>query len=151
MAFNRSARTKGSVHHSPSAPHLDSILLILHLCQTMFAMTRTVRTSCCHCIRNIPDVSHVDGFKHLQAHVATSAFDSQEHVDAPKCHPNTRQAVLNEIMDWIVLAFTSLQFVLWLNGAAGAGKSAIGRSIVELCTQRDIPIVRFFLFPNRFY
>ncbi|KJA22785.1 hypothetical protein HYPSUDRAFT_638364 [Hypholoma sublateritium FD-334 SS-4] len=87
-----------------------------------------------------------DGLKHLQAHVATTAFDSGQHVDAPKCHPNTRQAVLDEIMKWIVLAVARVQWVLWLNGAAGAGKSAIGRSIVELCFQRNIPIARFFFF-----
>ncbi|KJA16996.1 hypothetical protein HYPSUDRAFT_103993, partial [Hypholoma sublateritium FD-334 SS-4] len=64
----------------------------------------------------------------------------------PKCHPNTRQAVLDEIMNWIILAVTRIHWVLWLNGAAGAGKSAIGRSIVELCIQRNIPIARFFFF-----
>ncbi|KJA20394.1 hypothetical protein HYPSUDRAFT_142347, partial [Hypholoma sublateritium FD-334 SS-4] len=73
-------------------------------------------------------------------------FDSAQHVDAPKCHPHTRTAVLNEIMDWIMLAVTRLQWILWLKGAAGAGKSAIGRSIVELCLQREIPIARFFFF-----
>ncbi len=49
-------------------------------------------------------------------------------------------------MNWIVLAVARIQWVLWLNGAAGAGKSAIGRSIVDLCLQRDIPITRFFFF-----
>ena len=36
--------------------------------------------------------------------------------------------------------------MLWLNGAAGAGKSAIGRSVVELCLHQNIPIARFFFF-----
>ncbi|KJA16994.1 hypothetical protein HYPSUDRAFT_105282, partial [Hypholoma sublateritium FD-334 SS-4] len=72
--------------------------------------------------------------------------DSPEHVDAPKCHPNTRQAVLDEILNWIILTVTRIQWVLWLNGAAGAGKSAICRSVVDLCIQRNIPIVRFFFF-----
>ncbi|KJA16981.1 hypothetical protein HYPSUDRAFT_103416, partial [Hypholoma sublateritium FD-334 SS-4] len=64
----------------------------------------------------------------------------------PKCHPNTRKAVLVEIMNWIILTLTRVQWVLWLNGAAGAGKSAIARSIVDLCIQRNIPIARFFFF-----
>ncbi|KJA16990.1 hypothetical protein HYPSUDRAFT_103697, partial [Hypholoma sublateritium FD-334 SS-4] len=72
--------------------------------------------------------------------------DSPEHVDAPKCHPNTRKAVLEQIMNWIILTVTRVQWVLWLNGAAGAGKSAIGRSIVELCIERNIPLARFFFF-----
>ncbi|KJA13931.1 hypothetical protein HYPSUDRAFT_49507 [Hypholoma sublateritium FD-334 SS-4] len=87
-----------------------------------------------------------DGFKHLQAHVATTAFDSAQQVDAPKCHPNTRLAVLNEIMDWILLTVTRVQWMMWLNGAAGAGKSAIARSIVALCLARNIPVARFFFF-----
>ncbi len=92
------------------------------------------------------NLNHVDGFKHLQAHVTTSAFDAQDHVDAPKCHRNTRETVLNEIMNWIILTVTRVQWMLWLNGAAGAGKSAIGRSIVDRCIARNIPIARFFFF-----
>ncbi len=95
---------------------------------------------------DITDTVYADGFKHLQAHVATSAFDSAEHVDAPKCHLNTRKAVLDEIMNWIILAVARTHWVLWLNGAAGAGKSAIARSIVELCIQRNILIALFFFF-----
>ncbi|KJA13276.1 hypothetical protein HYPSUDRAFT_209677 [Hypholoma sublateritium FD-334 SS-4] len=88
-----------------------------------------------------------DGFKHLQAHVATSAFDSAEKVDAPKCHPKARLAVLDEIMGWILLlTVTRIQWMLWLNGAAGAGKSAIARSIVALCLSQNIPVARFFFF-----
>ncbi len=49
-------------------------------------------------------------------------------------------------MSWIILTVTRTQWVLWLNGAAGAGKSAIGRSIVDLCIDRNIPIARFFFF-----
>ncbi len=49
-------------------------------------------------------------------------------------------------MNWIVLTVARTQWILWLNGAAGAGKSAIGRSIVDLCINRNIPIARFFFF-----
>lgn len=49
-------------------------------------------------------------------------------------------------MAWITLAVTRIQWILWLNGAAGAGKSAIGRSIVEFCLAQNIPIARFFFF-----
>ncbi|KJA20364.1 hypothetical protein HYPSUDRAFT_203855 [Hypholoma sublateritium FD-334 SS-4] len=89
-----------------------------------------------------------DGFNHLQAHVATAAFDSALKVDAPKCHPNTRQAVQDDIMNWVIPkeAVIRIQWILWLNGAAGAGKSAIARSIVALCLARNIPIARFFFF-----
>ena len=49
-------------------------------------------------------------------------------------------------MDWILQTVMRTQWMLWLNGAAGAGKSAIARSIVALCLARNIPIARFFFF-----
>ncbi|KJA29536.1 hypothetical protein HYPSUDRAFT_31449 [Hypholoma sublateritium FD-334 SS-4] len=88
-----------------------------------------------------------DGSRHLQPHVSTTAFDSDDKEDAPKCHSNTRQAVLDVIINWITIQTAiRTQWILWLNGAAGAGKSAIGRSIVEYCLSLDIPIARFFFF-----
>lgn len=49
-------------------------------------------------------------------------------------------------MDWILLTAMRIQWMLWLNGAAGAGKSAIARSIVALCIARNIHVARFFFF-----
>ena len=49
-------------------------------------------------------------------------------------------------MDWVITATTGLQSMLWINGAAGAGKSAIARSIVDLCLDQEIVIIRFFFF-----
>ena len=49
-------------------------------------------------------------------------------------------------MDWVLLTTARLQWILWLNGAAGAGKSAIGRSVVDLCLAQKIVVVRFFFF-----
>ncbi|KJA29544.1 hypothetical protein HYPSUDRAFT_221447 [Hypholoma sublateritium FD-334 SS-4] len=87
-----------------------------------------------------------DGFKHLQAHVAPTAYATQQAGDAPKCHPNTRTAVLDDTWNWIILLTTRIHWVLWLYGAAGAGKSAICRSIVEHCLQEHVVIARFFFF-----
>ncbi len=36
--------------------------------------------------------------------------------------------------------------IIWVNGAAGSGKSAIGRSISERCLSLGTPITRFFFF-----
>ncbi len=49
-------------------------------------------------------------------------------------------------MDWILQTVMRTQWMMWLNGAAGAGKSAIARSIVALCLARNNPIARFFFF-----
>lgn len=37
-------------------------------------------------------------------------------------------------------------WILWLNGAAGAGKTAIGQSVAELCVARGILVASFFFF-----
>ncbi|KJA16845.1 hypothetical protein HYPSUDRAFT_206745 [Hypholoma sublateritium FD-334 SS-4] len=87
-----------------------------------------------------------DGFTHLLAHVAPTAYTFQQEGDAPKCYPNTRNAVLNAMIHWVTAATTGLQWILWLNGAAGAGKSAIARSVVGLCLERQFVVARFFFF-----
>ncbi|KIM44060.1 hypothetical protein M413DRAFT_443122 [Hebeloma cylindrosporum] len=59
-----------------------------------------------------------------------AAHDSAQH--APKCHPDTRKTIIGEIMSWIEdPARTSS--VLWFNGPAGAGKTAIAQSLCKLC------------------
>ncbi|KAF4613605.1 hypothetical protein D9613_008189 [Agrocybe pediades] len=74
--------------------------------------------------------------------VAPSAFhDSEARFDPPRCHPRTRVKVLERIMDWIVGAAKPF---LWLNGAAGAGKSAIAQSIIEQGIERGLLLASFF-------
>ena len=55
----------------------------------------------------------------------------------------TFQAVQDDIMNCIE---NKTKQIMWLNGAAGSGKTAIGRSIVERCLSLGIPIARFFFF-----
>ncbi len=81
-------------------------------------------------------------------------------------HPNTREVIiksitqysLSEAINLLLCTFKAVQDdimncikkqtkqIMWLNGAAGAGKSAIGRSIVERCISLGIPITRLFFF-----
>jgi nucleoside-triphosphatase THEP1 len=76
--------------------------------------------------------------------VATGAFhDSDELYDEPKCHPNTRVAVLNDIMKW-VQSEAEDDFIMWLFGSAGAGKSAIAKKIAELAAEKGLLIGTFF-------
>ncbi|KJA20322.1 hypothetical protein HYPSUDRAFT_217033 [Hypholoma sublateritium FD-334 SS-4] len=96
---------------------------------------------------NYPPTHNADDvFNRLKPYVAPTAYATQQEGDAPKCHPRTREAVLNAIMTWMTIAITGIQRILWLNGAAGAGKSAIARSIVDLCLKQQIVIARFFFF-----
>ena len=50
--------------------------------------------------------------------------DSSARYPPPLCHPNTCQKVLKIITDWI-----DRHCIMWLNGHAGAGKSAIAQTI----------------------
>ncbi|KAF4618903.1 hypothetical protein D9613_010119 [Agrocybe pediades] len=80
--------------------------------------------------------------------VAPSAFhDSGASFDKPKCHPRTRLKIREIIMRWIVGEDEDAQGgkpFMWLNGAAGCGKSAISQSIIESCIERDLPLASFF-------
>ena len=84
------------------------------------------------------------GFKILHGNIAAGAFhNSFERFDAPRCHPDTRVAVLTEIMQWIE-AIEESEDVLWLYGSARAGKSAIGQTIAEMCAEKDLLVASFF-------
>ena len=69
--------------------------------------------------------------------------NADERYDPPKCHPCTREAILQEIMDWINDNDRLTRF-LWLYGPAGAGKSAIEQTIAELCHQMKLLAASFF-------
>ena len=84
----------------------------------------------------------------LHGNIAIGFFhDSGERFDAPKCHPNTRVAVIAEILKWIEDVLES-EDVLWLYGSAGAGKSAIAHIIAEMCVKLGL-LVASFSFPGR--
>ncbi|KAF8171689.1 hypothetical protein BJ912DRAFT_1148431 [Pholiota molesta] len=88
------------------------------------------------------------GLNLLKERVATAAFhNSAQRVDPPRCHPNTRIAILKWIYDWIVVdLLIRRMWIMWMHGAAGAGKSAIMQSIAELCEKARIPLASFFFF-----
>ena len=93
-----------------------------------------------------PKISSVDytGIKLLQKQIAPGALhNSDERSDPPKCHPRTREVVLQEIMDWITNVNRHTRF-LWLYGPAGDGKSAIEQTIAELCFKMNFLAASFF-------
>ena len=59
-----------------------------------------------------------------------AAHDSVQH--APVCHPDTRKTIIGDIMSWIGDP-SRTSSVLWFNGPAGAGKTAIAQSLCKLC------------------
>ncbi|KAF4617435.1 hypothetical protein D9613_006356 [Agrocybe pediades] len=88
-------------------------------------------------------------FDILKGAVASNALhDSGASIDRPKCHPRTREKVLEIIMRWILGVEdeniqASKQF-MWLNGAAGCGKSAIAQSTIESCIEQGLLLASFF-------
>ncbi|KAF4612392.1 hypothetical protein D9613_003566 [Agrocybe pediades] len=87
------------------------------------------------------------GYARLLQKVATSALHDSVHVvDPPKCHPNTRVAIIQSIIDWGLGTDEELtrKPILWLTGGAGAGKSAIARSVAERCSDDGSLLGAFF-------
>ena len=90
-----------------------------------------------------------EGSAALHRATATAAFhNSEERFDPPKCHPNTRLAVLSHIMKWIKWEGDLKSFIMWVYGPAGAGKSAIAQTIAEMCEKEMILLASFFFSRN---
>ncbi|KAJ7266524.1 hypothetical protein C8J57DRAFT_1015198, partial [Mycena rebaudengoi] len=71
---------------------------------------------------------------HMLYHsVALEAMhDSADNDIQPKCHPETRTEMLEKLHNWCTVSEWSRGLpVLWLYGPAGAGKSAIMRTLAE--------------------
>ncbi|CAA7268563.1 unnamed protein product [Cyclocybe aegerita] len=87
------------------------------------------------------------GFDTLKQYVSPNAFyDSDDRPDPPKCHENTRLAVIKKIMDWVLGEFDEGALVLWLYGPAGSGKTAIARTIAGLCDTQHLLLASFLFF-----
>ena len=83
--------------------------------------------------------------EHLQQLIAEGALhDSLARFPPPICHPTTREKVLKIITDWINEPHPR-QRIIWLNGPAGAGKSAIAQTIAGRCSDEQLAASFFFL------
>ncbi|KAF8159157.1 hypothetical protein B0H34DRAFT_391843 [Crassisporium funariophilum] len=84
------------------------------------------------------------GFELLRSSIAEGAFhNSGERFEPPKCHPGTRGAILAKIMSWIKKDQRK-DFIMWLFGPAGAGKSALAQTIAEMCFEQGLLLATFF-------
>ncbi|KAF5325456.1 hypothetical protein D9619_009536 [Psilocybe cf. subviscida] len=83
----------------------------------------------------------------LQDAVAHTAFhNSGERFDPPRCHPNTRVAVRDKIEKWALRTDPETRDarIMWLSGAAGAGKSAIAQTLAEDFHSKGLLVASFF-------
>ena len=70
--------------------------------------------------------------KVLYGNIAAGAMhNSKERYDSPKCHPDTRKAVLSDITTW-TSDHSKKTCILWLSAPAGSGKLAILQQIAEI-------------------
>ncbi|KAJ7678006.1 hypothetical protein DFH06DRAFT_1079273 [Mycena polygramma] len=68
------------------------------------------------------------GFHILHRTIAGDAFyDAAERCPQPKCHPETRTEMLEDLYKWSNFGTG----ILWLHGPAGAGKTAIAQSFCQ--------------------
>ncbi|KAF9470779.1 hypothetical protein BDN70DRAFT_998831 [Pholiota conissans] len=87
------------------------------------------------------------GLEILIERVAHTAFhNSAQRIDPPRCHPKTREDVLKTMFEWIMSSEHREEWILWLNGAAGAGKSAIMQTLAERCVAALMAVASFFFF-----
>uniref|UniRef100_A0A0W0FVY1 NACHT domain-containing protein n=1 Tax=Moniliophthora roreri TaxID=221103 RepID=A0A0W0FVY1_MONRR len=71
-----------------------------------------------------------------------ASYNSEIRYPQPKCHPNTRQEVLQLLREWV--HSSSSDRVFWLYGPAGAGKSAIAQTVAEAAQQEEFLASSFF-------
>ncbi|TFK69230.1 hypothetical protein BDN72DRAFT_621447 [Pluteus cervinus] len=82
----------------------------------------------------------------LREHVcAGAAFDSAERGEPPRCHPETRTAIISSGRQWVD-ALNTLCFFKWITGWAGVGKSAILQTLAELYSNLGRLAASFFFF-----
>jgi sigma54-dependent transcription regulator len=77
--------------------------------------------------------------------VSPLIYNSDDRPDLPKCHKNTRVAVVNKIIDWATGRIDQDAFMLWLYGPAGAGKTAIARKVAEIFAEHGLLASFFFV------
>ncbi|KAF8886251.1 hypothetical protein CPB84DRAFT_1749997 [Gymnopilus junonius] len=86
------------------------------------------------------------GFGDLYKHIAVNALHNSDEVsDQPKCHPGTREAVLDQLFTWAGIQL-SPYLIQWLHGPAGAGKSSILRTIAQKLFENNLLLGSFFFF-----
>ncbi|KAF8982598.1 hypothetical protein BDQ17DRAFT_1222082, partial [Cyathus striatus] len=73
----------------------------------------------------------------------SASHRSAELYDAPKCHPETRIAVTNDIISW-VHSDNQDQPILWMHRPAGAEKFSIAQTVAERCWDEKFLIASFF-------
>ncbi|RXW14623.1 hypothetical protein EST38_g11233 [Candolleomyces aberdarensis] len=99
-------------------------------------------------VTNISSAAGVDPLEKLESRIAAGAIhDSAERCDAPKCHPETRVAVQDDLYSWIMDRDGESERpreVQWVTGPAGTGKTAVMGSLADRCAENGLLGATFF-------
>ncbi|KIM34767.1 hypothetical protein M413DRAFT_404458 [Hebeloma cylindrosporum] len=127
-----------------------SFTFVIHLVAEMSMLSGSYRPSIHGGTFNVFAANQITtptGFERLVQAVSPNAFyNSDDRPDPPKCHENTRVAVINKIIDWATGRIEKDAFMLWLYGSAGAGKTAIARKVAELFAEDGLLLAGFLFF-----
>ncbi|KAM6499257.1 hypothetical protein JOM56_004765 [Amanita muscaria] len=84
------------------------------------------------------------GLENLKEFASFAALhDSSAQDPDRRCHPGTRENVMKRMRDWIDNS-NPTDRILWVNGPAGAGKSAIAQTIAHAYNQGEVAATFFF-------
>jgi hypothetical protein len=76
------------------------------------------------------------------SHVGDAAYDSWENRRHQPCLTDTRVDILQRITDWA--ACNSPQYIFWLRGRAGTGKSTIALTMTQTLDRQGVTLASFF-------
>ncbi|KAJ7105239.1 hypothetical protein C8R44DRAFT_886731 [Mycena epipterygia] len=83
-----------------------------------------------------------------RASAGDALHNSVERYPQPKCHPETRIEMVNNLWNWICgiesLVESENRNILWLYGPAGAGKSAIAQTLCQILEAESRVAASFF-------
>ncbi|KAJ3514182.1 hypothetical protein NMY22_g14828 [Coprinellus aureogranulatus] len=86
-------------------------------------------------------------FEFLKPYISHgAAYNSAERCDAPRCSPETREAIQEEVIGLIRDGdvYEPSKRMAWLGGPAGAGKTAIAGSVAATCAKLRLLAGTFF-------
>ncbi|RXW18850.1 hypothetical protein EST38_g7011 [Candolleomyces aberdarensis] len=111
-----------------------------------FSHSQGVQAQTLKFVTNISSPSGIGPLKELESRIAPEALDdSAERCDAPKCHPETRVALQDDLYSWIEGEDTDNPHKMkWVTGPAGTGKTAVMGSLTERCKKNGFPVASFF-------
>ncbi|KAF9526772.1 hypothetical protein CPB83DRAFT_884725 [Crepidotus variabilis] len=90
------------------------------------------------------DLAETNPIKFLLGHTAPDALvNSGDRRDPPQCAPETRDGIIRDIKKW-ANSREGANFIFWLFGSAGAGKSAICQTVAEMFKREGLLLGNFF-------